>query len=131
MSRADELRKEIRHTQHVLKNLQEELEDAKGDELFCCEHCGKRTKVSNTTVINKQQYVEPYSCSGGDYWRHLYHMIVCDKCSNTTIVREEDALHPFVIDHMGAFAEVLYWHPMRQDPYPVTLEWLRGQQQAA
>ena len=131
MSRADELRQEIKHTEHVLKNLKAELEDAKGDEYFCCEQCGKRTQVSKTTLIRKHQYVQPYGCTGGDYWTHLYYMIMCSKCSETTIVRDEDTLYPFIADHLGVFAEILDWHPMRHHPHPTTLEWLREQQQAA
>ena len=131
MSRADDLRKEIRHTEHVLKNLQAELEDAKGDEYFCCEHCSKRTQVSKTSVIEKHQYVQPYGCTGGDYWRHLYYMIVCSKCFHTTTVHESDDLYPFVRDHISNFLEVLDWHPSRQDPDLISLPWLRDQQRAA
>jgi hypothetical protein len=43
--------------------------------------CGRTSKLSSVILVQTHWYVEPYSCSGGDYWRSGERNLVCPKCS--------------------------------------------------
>ncbi len=42
--------------------------------------CGKCTQIGKLTYIQTYWYVEPYSCTGGDYWRQGEGQFECTKC---------------------------------------------------
>lgn len=58
----------------TVKRLEEALEKAKkgleakraSRRILCC--CGKKHAIKDLHLIKKHRYVEPYSCSGGDYY---------------------------------------------------------------
>jgi len=48
-----------------------------------CAKCGENSKLFSWTFIQDMFYVEPYSCTGGDYWLNSETRcchIVCPKC---------------------------------------------------
>ena len=130
MSRANYYRKQIEELEGQISEAIQSLEEAKGDEYFSCKRCKQRTKVSNTTVIKKHYYVQPYSCSGGDYWSFDYYIVVCSKCHHGESIGANDDLYSFVLDHSRQFNELLDWHPNDRDP-ALSIEWLRTQQIAS
>ena len=51
--------------------------------LIKCTACGKQSRLFSWSFIQNQYYVEPYSCTGGDYWLNSETRcchIVCPKC---------------------------------------------------
>lgn len=48
--------------------------------------------------MDKEYYVQPYSCTGGDYWDHAEYAFVCSKCGVInrllTISHENDRWQP-------------------------------------
>ena len=116
MSRAAQLRQEAVRLQVELDRVNNELEVAKGDEMITCSHCNSRTAVKHLTLLRHHNYVEPYSCSGGDYWTHDYDVVVCHKCMNVN--RADDyapELNKFVQEHFAQFKEVIELY-MRRPP---------------
>lgn len=93
-----------------IKSLEQEIEDTKANSYFTCPNCEKKTKVKNVTLVARQHYVEPYSCSGGDYWTFQEWVIACPKCNNG--IRSYDKkseLFRFIKEHEFNFKERLDW----------------------
>lgn len=44
--------------------------------------CGELTSIKDLTYIQTHWYVEPYSCTGGDYWRPGEGAFICPKCGH-------------------------------------------------
>lgn len=44
--------------------------------------CGAKFTIGRLTYIQTFYYVEPYSCSGGDYWLEDEGMFDCPKCNH-------------------------------------------------
>lgn len=45
-----------------------------------CSSCGFVHKIRDITLLDKQYYVEPSGCSGGDYYDHDEYNFVCENC---------------------------------------------------
>lgn len=64
--------------------LQGQLQKAKDNRRWTCPSCSKKTRISTVELMTEHYYVEPYSCSGGDYWttekQPPFH-VVCSECT--------------------------------------------------
>jgi rubrerythrin len=92
-----------------IKDLQEQKERLRSNRKWKCPSCGKGTAISKLTVQVVEYYVEPYSCTGGDYWtsgENPEYNIECPKCNST--VREthcRSSYYNFVNYHIDNFKE--------------------------
>lgn len=84
-----------------IKDLTAQRQELRKNKLWECPECKKRTKISKLGILVKQFYVEPYSCSGGDYWiegDNPDYCINCPKCDkeirlcNPLITRKDGKL---------------------------------------
>lgn len=60
-----------------LAELDQQIKDARGRQLIPCRCCNKKHAISKLHLLVDHYYVEPYSCSGGDYWRTGSKYFVC------------------------------------------------------
>ncbi len=75
--------------------VQRELDEAIGyTEVECTSNCygkgcGRMTRIRDLVYMATHWYVQPYSCSGGDYWREGDGEFDCPHCGATgcTIAR--------------------------------------------
>ena len=65
------------------KKVREEWRDIIRRSFINCTKCGKQSGLFSWTFIQDQYYIEPYSCTSGDYWLNskteCCH-VVCPKC---------------------------------------------------
>lgn len=73
------------------REVQAEIDDERSRKRVLCHHCERRSVVGRTVYIQDHYYVEPYSCTGGDYWRESEGSFLCEKCGyeNRLIYRPE------------------------------------------
>lgn len=55
---------------------------------YSCDKCSNIHILNENVVKDKQFYVSPFSCYGGDYWLHKYFYFTCD-CGRDIKVKEE------------------------------------------
>jgi hypothetical protein len=129
MKRSDKIRKQIEETKAELVSLEEQLNVAKGDELFKCGQCDKSSKFNKLTLIKKYLYTKGYGYSDGEYNFRKY-MVLCHKCEDFTDVWEfknKDKVDT-VKDHEKNFMECLDYKPEESYRGAVTLDYLREEQ---
>lgn len=84
MTKLQKLEKEIEKLQEQLRPLEQEWREEKRKTLVSCIHCKRKTQVGKLTLITPWFYVEPYGCTGGDYWKPMEEKrFVCLKCNKT------------------------------------------------
>lgn len=71
---------EIRQTEKEIEERQERIKELKGKLKYKCPSCKKMSMLKHTAAIQHHYYVEPYSCTGGDYWVTNGVSWVCPKC---------------------------------------------------
>lgn len=64
----------------ALMTLQKRLDENQSRKRLACGFCGKRHQVSKLTLIQVHRYVEPYGCTGGDYWKLGEKQYECPSC---------------------------------------------------
>lgn len=104
------LRTEIENKEQQLKFLKEKLKIAKGNEFFVCNFkgCGAKTQVKKVSLVKGHQYVQPFSCAGGDYHIFERYYTVCPKCGNwSNDWNKETDSWAFIEDHIEQFFETL------------------------
>lgn len=52
--------------------------------------CGRTIMLSSVPLVQTHFYIEPHSCSGGDYWKAGERNLVCPKCSVRHRMIEKD-----------------------------------------
>jgi len=55
--------------------------------LIKCAKCNRKSQLSSWVFIQDMYYIQPFSCTGGDYWLNAKTRschIVCPKCSKET-----------------------------------------------
>src|SRR4051794_16353658 len=85
----------------ALMTLNKRLDEAQSRKRLTCGFCGKRHQVSKLTLIQTHFYIEPYSCTGGDYWKRgekQYECPSCGKRMRDPSTYERDGYQP----HTGA-----------------------------
>lgn len=70
----------IEKLQREATELNKKLAAARKRSLLTCSSCKKRTSVSKLVYIQTHWYVQPYGCTGGDYWRAGEGRYECPKC---------------------------------------------------
>lgn len=98
MTSLRELEREHARVEKELLALRQEIAVARGRKTVQCNHCKKRTPVKRLTYIQEHYYVEPYGCTGGDYWKQSEGRFLCPFCNyeNRLIYRPEIvALKPY------------------------------------
>jgi len=70
----------IRYHKQAVINAKEELVAARGRRMIGCGSCEKKSPARLWVLLQKEFYVSPYSCTGGDYWRDGEKDIKCPKC---------------------------------------------------
>lgn len=73
MNREQQIEQEI-------ESLYVEKESIRSRRTLKCPKCEKRTALTKWTLIRDHHYVQPYSCTGGDYWTFQEYQIFCPKC---------------------------------------------------
>lgn len=104
MTKTEKLKKELAKLQlEVIKKKEELNSHIKEYSFIRCKECDKRTKIRNLPFIYHQWYVEPYSCTGGDYHRTDLEnpYSICPECKTTIPLKE---LKPYE----KIFKETLY-----------------------
>jgi hypothetical protein len=76
----NELERKIETTSAKLAALHAERHQALRRKMLTCGFCGKRHRVSRLTLIQTHFYIEPYSCTGGDYWKPGEKQYECPSC---------------------------------------------------
>jgi rubrerythrin len=71
--RLEELRAEI-------DQIRARNKKAKARKMLTCGWCGARRRVSSLKLIQTYFYIEPYSCTGGDYWKEGEKQYECPSC---------------------------------------------------
>lgn len=66
-------------------------------------HCGKKFEVSRLLYIQNECYVEPYSCTGGDYWEDGGVFTICPNCGESIRIIDQ-----YLLDSPNLFKEKLY-----------------------
>lgn len=105
-----------------------ELEEARQRKTLVCPHCERRLGIQKFTIIREHHYVQPYSCTGGDYWTFSNeYYLWCPKCEtfsrayNESWTREgtpptaNQKLYDFIYKYERYFGE-------RLDDYDYTYE---------
>jgi len=63
-----DIRQKIERDEKQLLKLQKRLQVLKGRQTIKCNACGHENELNSLTLEVEYYYVEPYGCSGGDYW---------------------------------------------------------------
>ena len=64
-----------------IEELKAQREELRKNKTWQCPKCKKRTKIDKLGLLTDQYYVEPYSCTGGDYWKDSGEFFIsCPKC---------------------------------------------------
>lgn len=81
---------EVAAAERVLEARKKAAKVQEGDTLVVCAGggyitrgpapCGKPFRIGEATAIQTQWYVEPYSCTGGDYWKNGEVRLECPHC---------------------------------------------------
>lgn len=71
---------EIAKTSVKLATLHAERAEAQRRKMLTCGFCGKRHRVGRLTLVQTYFYIEPYSCTGGDYWKQGEKQYECPSC---------------------------------------------------
>lgn len=58
------------------RDLKRELDAHRARLTIKC-HCGKRHQIGKLDLLQTQWYVQPFSCSGGDYWKDGELQFIC------------------------------------------------------
>jgi Fe2+ or Zn2+ uptake regulation protein len=78
-------RKRIKELKTKLSSIVEELNEKQSNLYFICKKCNKRFKYKNLNIFIQEWYVEPFSCTGGDYWETSKDIeIMCPNCDTVT-----------------------------------------------
>lgn len=80
MSTTREAEKKLAIAQQMVAKYQADVDAGKRRSRLACGHCGKRHQVSKLTLIQTHYYIEPYSCTGGDYWKEGEKQYECPSC---------------------------------------------------
>lgn len=70
----------IENTRILLKNLVERREKQLSTKVIKCASCEKSNKIKDIELVGVETYVQPYSCTGGDYWQHSEYNYICPHC---------------------------------------------------
>jgi hypothetical protein len=60
---------------------------------YKCDRCDREHLLIEENVKNKQHYITPHGCYGGDYYVHEYYWFECN-CGRAINVNIKDLLHP-------------------------------------
>lgn len=80
MSAEAAARQKVARTGRAAEAARAELDAALARKRVQCSECERRTPVSKLVYIQTHYYIEPYSCTGGDYWRPGEGKFQCPKC---------------------------------------------------
>lgn len=100
--------------QAEIKNLNEKRDRAIQGHLIKCGHCGKMSKLGSWVFIWGHWYVEPWGCTGGDYWNadsvdnHCSTSYIrCSKCGEESrLYHYGEERRNFFMSHKYLFREV-------------------------
>jgi hypothetical protein len=114
-----------------IATLQEQLREIKQNRTVVCPNCSTQTPISESTVVKTHHYVQPYGCTGGDYYVHDGYLLYCSHCEqfsqayllssdrvegSRTAIRPELINSPrivfysFIEKHFLYFGEQLSWY---------------------
>lgn len=74
------LKQEILDAADQINELHKQIKLKEGKFKYKCPSCKKFSKLKDTDGIQKHYYIEPYGCTGGDYWVANGVEWVCPKC---------------------------------------------------
>ena len=76
----EQIRKQMGEHTLALTVLRNRLDAMYRRKRLTCGFCRKQHTVSKLTLIQTHWYVEPYSCTGGDYWKAGEKQYECPSC---------------------------------------------------
>lgn len=124
------IEKQIEDAEEVLKQLHIKLKHARANKSFVCVVCNGKHKIKDCVGVQTHWYVNPYSCSSGDYWEEGEMYIVCPTTpgvanrvlfSNIGVPHEKrkqyiwDVESQFKLIYSSLFKEMINTH--RENPY--------------
>ncbi len=71
------IEREIEYAEDTIRQLRNKKERALSGKMFRCVACKGIHKIKTCTAIQTHWYVQPYSCTGGDYWNEGEMYILC------------------------------------------------------
>ena len=75
------LSQEILEAAEQINELHKQIKLKEGKFKYKCPSCKKFSSLKDTSGIQKLYYVEPYGCTGGDYWKNSGVEWYCPKCN--------------------------------------------------
>jgi DNA-directed RNA polymerase subunit RPC12/RpoP len=104
-----EIRRKLAALGEEVVGLKTQLDKAMRRKRIECSACGARSVVSSLTYIQTHWYVEPYSCTGGDYWNEGEGQFDCPRCGHRNRLYDR----PEVVGLKRFFATVEKTHDKR------------------
>ena len=77
-----QLNEEIEQAEKEIDALQNRIKELKGKFKYKCPNCKKMSMLKKTDSVQHHFYVEPYGCTGGDYWNTAGVSWTCPKCES-------------------------------------------------
>lgn len=72
--------------------------------LVACVKCKVQTPISALAYVQLHSYVQPYGCTGGDYWYEGDGLFDCPSCTATNRIPKENEKNPLILarsTHVG------------------------------
>lgn len=83
----DKLQKKLKELYAETTSINERMREIESSRMLACTWCKKKSAVRNWGKRRRHWYVEPYSCTAGDYWT-FSEEVVCPKCEHSHCVEE-------------------------------------------
>jgi hypothetical protein len=83
-----QLNAEVAELEQEMKALEKKRDELLGRTLVQCinsrygKGCGKKHRICNLVYIRTHWYVQPYGCTGGDYWNEGEGNFICPACQH-------------------------------------------------
>jgi len=78
----------------LTENAHQKIKEKGGETLLNCPKCEKRSQAKKYQWAELYYYVAPYSCTGGDYNKHVGIILACPKCGWDIKMYKDDPYNP-------------------------------------
>lgn len=108
--------------------LKQKLAKTRKNKKFRCPNCNQITPLRKLDLLISQFYVEPYSCTGGDYWTegdNPTYYITCPKCNKENRIYSclKGPLYQFVKEYRWNFRKRGTRYHVGYGKSPIPDEW--------
>lgn len=84
-------KKALKEAHKATQKAREDLRTLLGRQTLWCPNCRTSNKINTTKHVTFTRYVEPYSCTGGDYWKSI-ESSAGFRCKNCKLPVEADRM---------------------------------------